>query len=95
MVRIQLHLTAEQDRALRALARRRGITRAELIRRGIDRILSEDEGSHDALLDLVGAAGEAVAPDLSDRHDDVLYRQDDVRWTTSPRVAESDPDLEE
>lgn len=74
MVRIQIHLTVEQDQRLRALAARRGVPRAELIRRGIDLALDEDMSGRDPLLDLVGAAGMAVEPDLSERHDDILYR---------------------
>lgn len=93
MVRIQLHLTDEQDVRLRALARKRGVTRAELIRRGIDHVLQEEDlGGHDPLLDLVGSAGVAIAPDLSERHDDVLYRQDDPPGV-SLRAAERDPEL--
>lgn len=92
MVRIQLHLTEAQDRRLRALARRRGITRAELIRRGIDLALEEDVRGHDALLDLVGAAGPAVSPDVSERHDDILYRQDSERPVVL-KTAEKEPEL--
>ncbi len=73
MVRIQLHLEDEQDRRLRSLARREGVSRAQLIRRGIDLVLREPGGKPDPLLDLIGAAGPASRPDLSERHDDVLY----------------------
>lgn len=88
MVRIQLHLTEEQDRRLRSLAARRGITRAELIRRGIDLALDEEASGRDALLELVGAAGTAVAPDLSERHDDILYR---IEPAPLLKVAERGP----
>lgn len=78
MVRIQLHLTEQQDRKLRAMARRVGLTRAELIRRGVELLLREDHGRDDALLELAGAAGPAIAPDLSERHDEVLYRPEEL-----------------
>jgi hypothetical protein len=88
MVRIQLHLTEAQDRQLRALARKRGLTRAELIRRGVERVLHEDDSPHDPLLELLGAAGGAVAPDISERHDEVLYRAEEPRLL---RAAEKEP----
>jgi hypothetical protein len=81
MVRIQVHLTEEQDRRLRGLARRRSSTRAELIRRGIELVLREEESGRDALLDLIGAAGSGPQDDLSERHDEIVYRQGE----SSPR----------
>ncbi len=73
MVRIQLHLTDQQARRLAVLARRRGCSRAELIRLGIDRLLAEPQAGADPLLELVGAAGPARATALSEDHDRVLY----------------------
>jgi hypothetical protein len=73
MIRIQLHLTERQDRLLREVARRSGATRAELIRRGIDRLLGDQAVGSDPLLELVGAAGTAGRRDVGDRHDDVVY----------------------
>jgi Arc/MetJ-type ribon-helix-helix transcriptional regulator len=75
MLRIQLHLTEQQDRRLRALARRRGSARADLIRQGIDLLLQKEAGQDDPLLALVGAAGPAGRSDVSERHDDILYRR--------------------
>jgi len=73
MIRIQLHLTEQQDRRLQALARRRGITRAELIREGIDLVLQGAASGGDPLLELVGAAGPAGRRDGATRHDDLVY----------------------
>jgi len=73
MVRIQLHLTEHQDRGLRALARARRTSRAELIRRGIDLVLQEGSPEGDPLLELIGAAGPAGRTDVSEKHDDLLY----------------------
>jgi hypothetical protein len=87
MIRIQLHLTERQDRLLRELARRAGATRADLIRQGIDRLLGEQEGGSDPLLELVGAAGNAGRPDSSDRHDEVVYELPPRRGAGS-RAAE-------
>ena len=70
---MQIHLTEAQDRKLRALARRRGTVRAELIRRGVDLLLQADTAETDSLLDLVGAAGPVGRSDISVHHDDILY----------------------
>jgi hypothetical protein len=94
MVRIQLHMTAEQDRQLRTLAERRGLTRAELIRRGIDLVLAEDREGHDALLELVGAAGTASRDDVSEHHDEVLYGSGESLTVPLPRAAEPGGDQE-
>ncbi|MBI4701023.1 MAG: CopG family transcriptional regulator [Deltaproteobacteria bacterium] len=76
MIRIQLHLSEAQDRQLRRLARRTGSNRAELIRRGVDLLLRTDTSVPDPLLALVGAAGPAGRPDVSERHDELLYAAD-------------------
>jgi hypothetical protein len=73
MVRIQLHLNEAQDKALRAAARRRGETRAELIRRAIDVYLAQSGGQAEPLLDLIGAAGPHLRDDISENHDAILY----------------------
>jgi hypothetical protein len=85
MIRIQLHLTEAQDRALRALARERGGTRADQIRRAIDLMVARGVGTHDALLELVGALGASQRADLSERHDELLYTTEPILL---PRAAE-------
>ena len=75
MIRIQLHLTEQQDRRLRSLARRRGTTRADLIREGIGLVLQGAWSVADPLLELVGAAGPAGRRDGAARHDEVIYPQ--------------------
>ncbi|MFL5318808.1 MAG: CopG family transcriptional regulator [Myxococcaceae bacterium] len=72
MVRIQLHLTSAQDRQLRAMARKRGTTRAELIRRGIDRLLAGGD-DQDPLLALAGQVRGKDPGDVSENHDTYLY----------------------
>jgi hypothetical protein len=76
MVRIQLHLSSEQDRKLRALARERKTTRADLIRRAIDLLLGQAQGGDDPLFALIGLAGPGARSDVSERHDDLLYSPD-------------------
>jgi hypothetical protein len=75
MVRIQLHVTEDQARRLKALAKRKGCTRAELIRRAIERLLVENYPARDPLLELVAAAGPVGRSDRSIAHDEVLYRR--------------------
>jgi hypothetical protein len=79
MLRIQLHLSEAQDQKLRALARKRGTARAELIRRGIDLLLQEETTDTDSLLELVGAAGPAGRSNVSEEHDALLYVRDRQR----------------
>jgi hypothetical protein len=79
MLRIQLHLTARHAALLAQLAKRRGTTRAELIRRGVDLVLREESQADDPLLELIGAAQGVERSDISERHDDLLYVRDSVR----------------
>ncbi|MHB8874539.1 MAG: ribbon-helix-helix domain-containing protein [Myxococcaceae bacterium] len=87
MIRIQLHLPELQDQRLRKLARRRGVTRAHLIRQGIELVLAGGGEKADPLLDLIAVAGPASRTDLSENHDEVLYgnEPDEV-----PQAAEPD-----
>lgn len=73
MVRIQLHVTQEQDERLRELARETHVPRAELIRLGIDLVLAQRTRDADPLLGLIGSAGPADRTDISDEHDAVVY----------------------
>jgi len=76
VIRIQLHLTDEQDRKLRALGRVRGQSRAELIREAIELRFRGGELGTDPLLALIGAAGPAGRGDVSENHDQPLYAAD-------------------
>jgi hypothetical protein len=77
MVRTQVQLTDEQSRKAHELARRSGVSLAEVVRRGLDRLLEEEWERGSA------AAGRAAAArvagtfhsgrsDISTRHDDYL-----------------------
>lgn len=76
MIRTQVQLTEEQMRRLRAAARARRVSIAELVRRCIDRALEEEGAPTAALYDraaeVVGSFADAEATDLSVRHDDYL-----------------------
>lgn len=73
---IQVYLTERERQVLDDLARRRGVSRAEVLRRGLDALAQDDERSfHDAMDRLVGALRGAKTPrDLAARHDDYLAR---------------------
>jgi len=77
MVRTQIQLTEQQARKLRARARERGVSIAELIRRCVETALSAEEPSRAELYARAARiAGKFEdrqgAKDLSRRHDDYL-----------------------
>jgi hypothetical protein len=73
MTRVQILLTDDQDRRLETLARRRRVSKARLVREGVELVLGRpEEASTDSLLALVGQAGRAGRRDLSRRHDAYL-----------------------
>lgn len=74
MKRLQIYIKPEQDRALQKAARRLKTSKAELIREGIDLVLSHRVPvEEDPLMKLIGLAGETGYPDLSANHDHYLY----------------------
>jgi hypothetical protein len=77
MVRTQIQLTERQARRLRAQARERGVSLAEIIRRYVEKGLSEEAPDCAALYDraarLVGRFPDRRgARDLSSKHDRYL-----------------------
>ena len=77
MLRAQVQLTEEQHRRLRAVARREGVSVAEVVRRSVDRLLHEEAPDRHQLYAraavLVGRFRDAhAATDLAARHDDYL-----------------------
>jgi hypothetical protein len=73
MVRMQIQLTEEQARAVRRLARERGVSIAAVIRDAVERSLSEGPRSrHDAwerALQVVGAF-KSGGGSVAEQHDD-------------------------
>ena len=59
MVRKQLYISDEHERALKARARELGVSEAELVRRMLDGLLLDEEGGR-------GLAGAGAAEDLED-----------------------------
>ncbi len=82
MIRTQIQLSDEQARRAKAMARREGVSMAEIVRRGLDRLIAEEEPSRaDRWAEaeaLVGAFLDAAgARDVATRHDaylDEAYR---------------------
>lgn len=73
IVRKQTYVTADQNRALRRLARQRGVTEAEVIREALDRYLEREVRGDDPLWASPGA-GRADVNDGSQTHDDIYRR---------------------
>jgi hypothetical protein len=77
MIRTQIQLTAEQARRVRALARREGVSMAEIIRRGVEAVLASAEPARGDVWEraatLVGAFADIHgAADVAERHDAYL-----------------------
>lgn len=77
MIRTQIQLSEEQARRLQAMARREGVSMAELVRRCIDATLTAQETDlarrYEAARRLIGRfADRSGARDLADRHDAYL-----------------------
>ena len=68
---IQIYLEPAQDRSLRALSRREGISLAALIRRTIDHYLADLPVEEDPALQVVGL-GRSGREDMASKHDDYL-----------------------
>ena len=75
---IQVYLRPDQLAALRALAKRRGVSIAELMRQGADRVLAEVDPSDDPLWDLVGIVDDDGPEDMAEHHDAYLAGADGV-----------------
>jgi len=73
---IQVYLDGTERSVLDRLARDLAVSRAEVLRRGLDALQRQQRLSvYDALAPLIGAFGDARTPtDLAERHDDYLGR---------------------
>ncbi len=68
---IQIYLEPAQDKALRVLSQREGISLAELIRRTIDHYLADLPVEEDPALQVIGL-GRSGREDMASKHDDYL-----------------------
>jgi hypothetical protein len=68
---VQVYLRQDQLNALRSLAKRRGVSLAELVRQGVDYLLAEVPAEEDPLWNIIGLA-DAGPSDLAEKHDEYL-----------------------
>jgi hypothetical protein len=68
---IQVYLRQDQIEPLRAEAARRGVSLAELVRQGMDRLLAEVPVEEDPLWKIVGIMDSGMG-DLAENHDKYL-----------------------
>ena len=68
---IQIYIERQQDDALAALARGRGVSKAAIIRESLERYLAEIPVDDDPAMGIVGI-GNSGPEDLSEQHDKYL-----------------------
>ena len=76
MVRTIVQLPEEQAAALERAARRRGVSRAAVMREALAELLGPEEATEDEALQRALAAagsGSSGIPDLAERHDDYTF----------------------
>ena len=79
---IQVHLRPEQIESLRAIAERRKVSMAELIRQGVDRVLEDVPAEEDPLWNIIGIMDSGLN-DLAENHDRYLAEmiiQENREW---------------
>ncbi len=75
MTRIQFYLEPELKKQLETLASRRKISKAELIRQSIRRLLQEENvNEEEPLLGIIGL-GKSSIDDVSEKHDKYLVEE--------------------
>jgi hypothetical protein len=70
---IQIYIEPQQDYVLENLARKRGISKAEIIRKSLDKFLREIPLEEDPGMGLIGL-GKSGKRDLSDHYDKYLTK---------------------
>jgi len=76
MVRVTVRLSEELAAALERAARRRGVSRAAVVREALAKLLGPEEAAEDEALKRALAAagcGSSGIPDLAVRHDDYTF----------------------
>lgn len=70
---IQVYIEPRQDLMLDALSRKRGVSKASIIRHGIDKFLKELPLEEDPALGIIGL-GSSRKGDLSEKHDKYIVK---------------------
>lgn len=68
---LQVYLRKDQLQALRALAQKRGVSLAELVRQGVDKLLAEVPLEEDPALEIIGLFHSGLG-DLAEKHDEYI-----------------------
>ncbi|EKD82193.1 MAG: hypothetical protein ACD_39C01431G0003 [uncultured bacterium] len=76
MTRTQITLDDDQHKFLVEFSRQSGKSISAIIRRAVDRLRAEEETPNRKVLKLIGAF-EADRPDISVRHDELLWGADE------------------
>ncbi len=70
---IQIYIEPRQDNVLGVLSKKRGVSKAAIIRESVEKYLKELPVEEDAAMGLIGL-GRSGKGDLSDKHDRYLAR---------------------
>jgi len=76
---IQVYLDDRQKRALRRLAEQENTTLSELIRRGVDLLLTRLPARKDPAYQLIGLFASGV-DDLAENHDEYIVQEIEKEW---------------
>jgi hypothetical protein len=71
---LQVYMRKDQLQALRTLAQKRGVSMAELVRQGVDKLLAEVSVKEDPALDIIAIFDSGLG-DLAEKHDEYI-----VKW---------------
>lgn len=75
---IQIYIDVGQDTLLDALSRRRGISKAAIIRESIEKMLREIPVEEDPAMELMGMGGSGKG-DMAEQHDRYLMKHTTTR----------------
>jgi hypothetical protein len=70
---MQIHFRPAQVETARAVASRRGVSFAELVRQALDDFLAEMPAEEDSLWNIIGSFDSGLG-DLAEKHDEYLAR---------------------
>jgi hypothetical protein len=70
---MQIHFRPAQVETARAVASRRGVSFAELVRQALDNFLAEMPAEEDSLWNIIGSFDSGLG-DLAEKHDEYLAR---------------------
>ncbi|MGQ0815235.1 MAG: ribbon-helix-helix protein, CopG family [Gemmatimonadota bacterium] len=85
---VQVYLAPDDRKLLEALAEATGLSRAEVLRRGIRSFAAATQGTKSPMLEFLDEMAEETWPEgIAERHDELLtqfFRQGAARFSTPP-----------